>query len=317
MTGLNFQTQTIINQNVDLDSKVKDSKLFEAVDNTLKVKRDFTFEKKYVKAIRKAEGANPEACKVEINFGNLNVNPTSTEKVYCRLDVYLGVEGAEPAIYSNAMAHKGVPFWVEFVVTSTNKSNLASIVENMIKKNHLFMIDKDLIDTSVSGNVLTLTGASEYQRFKNVEICTFAADSDYAEKVAELGSTAITLKNSGKNGFGTYSQITKDLRLPTAANGQWSHVRQSETPVVGAVYNQYIIEYCAPASNGGMQYVGQHGNSHTTHVFWVKRESAETAGALVTAWETALNSIDPDGGTLTPENVAPTVEERLSELEKA
>ena len=190
----------------------------------------------------------------------------------------------------------------------------------MIKSNNLFQVDKDLIKVTVDedANTLTLEGATEYQRFRNIEISVFDAISDDAEKVASLkdGDFA-TGYVYGKNSFGTYSQIIKDLRLPTMENTQWTHVRQAETPIVGAIYNQYIIEYAAPASNEGLACVGQKLESHTTHVFWVKRESADTAGALVTAWENALLAIDPDGGTVNAENLAPTVEERLSELEKA
>jgi hypothetical protein len=105
------------------------------------------------------------------------------------------------------------------------------------------------------------------------------------------------LEERGENSFGTYSQIVKDLRLPTAANYQWTHVRQVETPIIGAIYNQYIIEYCAPAVNDGLHAVGQRMDSHTTHVFWVNQEIAKE-------WETALAVIDPDGGALDTENVA-------------
>ena len=44
MAGLNFQTQTIINSNLDPDSG-KDVKLFKAADGVLRIKRDFDFYK--------------------------------------------------------------------------------------------------------------------------------------------------------------------------------------------------------------------------------------------------------------------------------
>lgn len=76
------------------------------------------------------------------------------------------------------------------------------------------------------------------------------------------------------------------MRLPTAANYQWTHIRQVETPIVGAIYNQYIVEYEAPATNDGLHAVGQRMTSFTTHVFWVKNDST-----LITAWEEALATI--------------------------
>ena len=39
-------------------------------------------------------------------------------------------------------------------------------------------------------------------------------------------------------------------------------------------YKQYIIEYCAPASNEGLAFVGHRGDSWTTHVFWVNQNEA-------------------------------------------
>lgn len=208
-----------------------------------------------------------------------------------------------------------MPFWVEFTVVKGQEAKVAETVANMIKKNHLFLVDKDLLNVEVASNKLTLTGNTEYQRFRKVEVLTFSATADNADVVAELvkkpadgapeaeitahTNAAIKEEERGENSFGTYSQIVKDLRLPTAANYQWTHVRQAETPIVGAIYNQYIIEYCAPAVNDGLHAVGQRMDSHTTHVFWVNQD-------VVSTWETALAVIDPDGGTLTDENLAPT-----------
>ena len=294
--GLNFQTQTIINSNLDLDSSKagKEVALFEVAENALRIKRDFVFAKDdhrgKVLAVRKAEGKEAKPCKATINFSQLGaIDVKEGEKKYCRLDIYLGVEGAEPFIYATPWVQKGRPFWVEFTVTYTNKTTIAKVVADMIKKNHLFQIDKDLIDVTGEGTTLTLTGATEYQRFRKIEVRAFNDTDDDAELVAEIGDTGITLNEPGENAFGTYSQLVKDLRLPTAANYQWSHIRQAETPIVGAIYNQYIIEYAAPATNGGTQFVGHKGTSHTTHVFWVKNDEE-----LITAWEEALNTIDPD-----------------------
>lgn len=308
-TGLNFQTQTIINSNLDPDSSKLNGK---GTDNTylfksgktnidgvevdaLKIKRDFVFVKDCVKAIRKRAGYNAVMCKATIDFANsalLAALKAGGAKTYCRLDIYLGVEGAEPYIYSTPWVQKGMPFWIEFTVKETDKAaTIAKNVADMLKKNHVFLCDKDLINVSVSGSELILEGATEYQRFRKIEISTFDAYDDYANKVAELGPTKtaaidIKLDERGKNSFGTYSQIIKDLRLPTAANYQWTHIRQMETPIVGAIYNQYIVEYEAPATNDGLHAVGQRMTSHTVHVFWVKNDTN-----LISAWETALGTV--------------------------
>ena len=295
MAGLNFQTQTIINSNLDPDSMSlgKEVKLFENKENALRIKRDFVFakddERGKVMAIRKRAGYEAEPCKASIDFAEIaEIQPTAKEpKKYCRLDIYLGVEGAEPFIYATPWVQKGMPFWVEFTVNKCNKDNIAETVADMIKKNHLFLVDKDLLHVEAEGNKLTLTGATEYQRFRNVEVRTFAITDDYAELVGEMSEEApIKLEERGKNAFGTYSQIVKDLRLPTAANYQWTHIRQVETPIVGAIYNQYIIEYCAPSTNEGLGAVGARLESHTTHIFWVKNDEA-----LIGEWEAALSAV--------------------------
>ena len=298
MAGLNFSTQTIINSNLDPDSsnKGKEVKLFgfSEKENALRIKRDFVFAKDdargKVTAIRKAEGYDAIACEASIDFDAIVKAIEFKEgesKKYCRLDIYLGVEGAEPFIYSTPWVQKGMPFWVEFTVAKNAKgADVAAEVAKILEKNHIFLVDKDLIHVEVAGAVMSLVGATEYQRFRNVEVLAFDVDQVYADSVAKLGDAAIELVERGKNAFGTYSQIVKDLRLPTAANYQWTHIRQVETPIVGSIYNQYIIEYCAPSTNEGLGAVGARLESHTTHVFWVKNDAD-----LIAEWEEALGAI--------------------------
>lgn len=289
MAGLNFQTQTIINSNLDPDSG-KGVKLFDAADGVLNIKRDFHFYKDKegygkVCAIRKRAGYEAKLCKAEVDFTNLtSALVPQTGVTYARIDIYLGVEGAEPFIYATPWVQKGMPFWVEFTVKAGDSAaNIAATVAKLIKTNHIFLHDKDLINLTVDGAKLVLEGATEYQRFKKIEISKFAMSDDYSDEVAELGDNNIVLKERGENAFGTYSQIVKDLRLPTGANWQPLHIRKVETPIIDAIYNQYIIEYVAPASNDGLACVGQKLESTTTHVFWVKNDSA-----LISEWETAL-----------------------------
>ena len=313
MAGLNFQTQTIINSNLDPDSG-KGVVLFESkrenVDGVekdiVRVKRDFLFVKDNVDCIRRRNGYEAELCEATIDFTKLtSVVPTDHAVNYLRLDIYLGVEGAEPYIYSTPWYHKGKPFWVEFLAKKGDSAKaLADRLEKTIKSNHVFQVDKDLIKVTNKGEgKLTLEGATEYQRFRKVTLNIFEADADYADVVTELNpnkvvaSDAIALVKFGKNAFGTYSQIVKDLRLPTAANYQWLATRKVEIPIVGAVYNQYIIEYHAPANSHPLSVVGGRLDSHTTHVFWVKNDTE-----LVTAWENALKTlgdiIDSDTNTV-------------------
>ena len=302
MAGLNFQTQTIINSNLDPDSG-KGVVLFESkkenVDGVekdiVRVKRDFIFVKDNVERIVMRHGYAAELCEATIDFTKLtSVVPTNHAVNYLRLDIYIGIEGAEPYIYSTPWYHKGKPFWVEFLAKKDDSAKaLADRLEKTIKSNHIFQVDKDLIKVTNNGaGILTLTGATEYQRFRKVTLNIFEANTDYADEVATMNpnevqaADPIALVKFGKNAFGTYSQIVKDLRLPTAANYQWLATRKVETPIVGAIYNQYIIDYCAPATNEPLAVVGGRMDSHTTHVFWVKNDAA-----LIKEWETALKTI--------------------------
>ena len=315
MAGLNFQTQTIINSNLDPDSgkgvvlfEGKKEKVDGVEKDVLKIKRDFLFVKDNVDCIRRRKGYAAELCEATIDFTKLtSVVPTDHAVNYLRLDIYLGVEGAEPYIYSTPWYHKGKPFWVEFLAKKgDNAKALADRLEKTIKSNHMFQVDKDLIKVSNEGaGKITLTGATEYQRFRKVTLNIFEETADYDDEVATMNpnkvqaADPIALVKFGKNAFGTYSQIIKDLRLPTAANYQWSAIRQVETPIVGAVYNQYIIEYHAPANSHPLSVVGGRLNSHTTHVFWVKNDTD-----LVSAWETALKTV----GTIVDSDTGVAVE---------
>lgn len=300
MAGLNFQTQTIINSNLDPDSgkgvvlfEGKEEKVDGVQKDVLKIKRDFLFVKDNVDCIRRRKGYSAELCEATIDFTKLtSVVPTDHAVNYLRLDIYLGVEGAEPYIYSTPWYHKGKPFWVEFIAKKGDTAKaLADRLEKTIKSNHTFQVDKDLIKVANNGaGKITLTGATEYQRFRKVTINIFEEEAD--DEVAAMNpnkvqtNDPIALVKFGKNAFGTYSQIIKDLRLPTAANYQWSAIRQVETPIVGATYNQYIIEYHAPANSHPLSVVGGRLDSYTTHVFWVKNDAD-----LVSAWETALKTV--------------------------
>ena len=302
MAGLNFQTQTIINSNLDPDSgkgvvlfEGKKEKVDGVEKDVLKIKRDFLFVKDNVDCIRRRKGYAAELCEATIDFTKLtSVVPTDHAVNYLRLDIYLGVDGAEPYIYSTPWYHKGKPFWVEFLAKKgDNAKALADRLEKTIKSNHMFQVDKDLIKVTNDGaGKITLTGATEYQRFRKVTLNIFEETADYDDEVATMNpnkvqaADPIALVKFGKNAFGTYSQIIKDLRLPTAANYQWSAIRQVETPIVGAIYNQYIIEYHAPANSHPLSVVGGRLNSYTTHVFWVKNDAD-----LVSAWETALKKV--------------------------
>lgn len=284
--GLNFQTCTIINTNQDPDSgngvvlfENQTTKVDGVEKEIVKIKRDFTFVKDNIKAVRKTAGKQAKLCKATVDFNSIieDIKPAEGTN-YCRLDIYVEYEGAEPFYGANpTQIRKGIPFWVEFSVNkNATAKTVADAVAKVIKKDQLFLIDKNIVTVTANEGVLTLEGTGEYLRFKTLEIKLFGLDTEYPETVASLeDGVGITVVERGSNSFGTYSQIVKDLRLPTAANYQWTHIRQSETPIVGATYDQFIIEYQDNAVNHGYQAVGERLMSNTLHVFWVKNDLSD------------------------------------------
>jgi hypothetical protein len=85
----------------------------------------------------------------------------------------------------------------------------------------------------------------------------------------------------GHEGFGTFRQITKDLRLPTAANTRWNRIALDETPMPHGKYTEYIIKYCVNRGIMGSDAVGEVTKSLTNHVFYVE-------SAVIDEWEQAL-----------------------------
>ena len=283
----------------------------------IKIKRDKTFETRYISKIYKAIANNPILCEMTVDCDKLLALVT-TKPAHVRLSFYVALEGSEESIYANDWYQKGKPFSIGFDVTATDT---AATIDAKIKKNAekfgVVIYGKKVFDLIDNGdNTLTLKGTHEYQRFKMAAV---AIDDvideqivDYFEDGAETTSEGgvFELVQRGINGFGTYHQLVKDLRLPTAHHTKWLQLKEDEKPVVGAKYNQYIITYCAPSmANPGFTVIGQHNMSVTTHVFWVNQAvDTEFQAALTAAGITpeVVNTVTVDEQTKADTAVAPT-----------
>lgn len=276
------------------------------------------FEKRWVEAIRVAKGHAMELCEAKLDLTKVAKAVTGAQ--VARLYVYVGLEGSEESIYANDWYRKGMPLSVSFPVGTA--AEMAEAIEDTVSRFNVFTKAKKILDVKadVSGETPTLTikGTHEHQRLQKIAVLVEDTTSVMHEEKAVLEwelrkaliaeseskpadyvtKTGVTLVNAGKNGFGTYSQLIKDLRLPTAAHTGWNSVQKDEMPVVGATYDQYIITYYAPSTaNPSFTAVGNRSMSETTHVFWVKSD-------LVTEWEGILSTIDPDAGKLSGDGVS-------------
>lgn len=248
MTGLNFQTETIVNSQ---DLILKEGKFG--------VKFGPNFEDAVIKRIQKTAGSEAVPHKFTITL------PAAADTVkYYSLNLVVNMLGAEPFIYSNAMAKKYIPLNVEFSI-KPNATKIAEAVADVIKKNQLFVIGNPILNVKVESEKLVIETAEEFQRIKKCELL------DITDETAPVAAGTITeSETKPADAFGTYSYLVKNLRLPTVENLRWN--AKSEMPVVGAIYDQYIFEVEAPAGNGGLHAVGQRMNSHTIHSFWVKND---------------------------------------------
>ena len=291
----NWTTTTLINEMPFV--KVDGNKL--RIGNKL-------FEKRWVESIRKAEGHDYELCEVTLDMAKVATAVAGAQ--VARLYIYVGLEGSEESIYANDWYRKGMPLSVSFAVGAA--ADMAKAIVDTIGKFNVFTKVKKVLDVKAENTVLTIKGTHEHQRLQKIAVLVENPDSILGEEkpviewalneanyaatkeggaAAYVTKTGVTLVKAGLNGFGTYSQLLKDLRLPTAVHNSWLSVQKDEMPIVGAKYNQYIINYYAPSTaNPSFTAVGNRSMSETTHVFWVHED-------LVSDWETkVIAAIDPD-----------------------
>lgn len=243
--------------------------------NNIEVRRVNKFLGSNVSAMYKRAASDPVIGKAEFTITNPGAG------IY-RLKLYIRLSGSQNSYYSNDFVFKGKPFVYEFKIASnsTAATSVAEEIKRVIDKIQAFYGDK-YIKTEVAGNKLTIHGVDEYQLFTEAKIqkLNTAANNPLTNEVFEDVTEGTITKSV--EGFGTYTHILKDLRLPTIEARKFEAVNQEELPVPGAKYNQYIIEYKVDRGLFGGAAVGQQVTSKTTHVFYV-------LDSLATGFETAL-----------------------------
>lgn len=244
-------------------------KIVKGSDN-IEVRRVNKFLKKNVSAMYKRTASDPVIGKAEFTITNPGVG------IY-RLKLYIRLSGSQNSYYSNDLVFKGKPFVYEFRITSdsTSPTNVAKEIKRVIDKIQAFYGDK-YIRTEVKGDKLIIHGVDEYQLFTEAKIQKLnTATSEVYEDIIE-GTITKSIE-----GFGTYTHILKDLRLPTIEARRFEAVNQEELPIPGMKYNQYTIYYTVGRGLFGGAAVGQQVTSKTTHVFYVLESiAAEFEAAL-------------------------------------
>lgn len=298
-----FTTTNVINSNKDYTTG---KPLWSAQDAALdkpasfNVKRVNKFLGPNVVSIYKAEANDPEMAKVTIDLSQINGKDGESY----RLSVYIGLtQASQESRYANDLILKGKPFTVDFVW----KTSAADVAKNLVKiidKYAVMVYGEKLLNVSYSGAYLTIEAVNEYQRFRKVNIEKFDKDAYFGrgeynavrtlEDLSEQASNAAltgTVEGYfvGKEGFGTYSYLLHNLRIPTAMRTRAFGVNLDENPIIGALYNQYTIHYCTDRGVLGTNAVGDTVKSVTTHVFYVNQNVASE-------FEEALTKIAPTEG---------------------
>ena len=298
-----FTTTNVINSNKDYTTgkplwSVQEAALDKPA--SLNVKRVSKFLGPNVVSIYKAEANDPEMAKVTLDLSQIGGKDGESY----RLSVYIGLtQASQESRYANDLILKGKPFTVDFVW----KTSAAEVAKNLVKiidKYAVMVYGEKLLNVSYSGTYLTIEAVNEYQRFRKVNIEKFDKDAYFGrgeynavrtlEDLDEQTSNAAltgTVEGYfvGKEGFGTYSYLLHNLRIPTAMRTRAFGVNLDENPIIGAKYNQYTIHYCTNRGVLGTNAVGDTVKSVTTHVFYVNQ-------SVASEFEEALTKIAPEKG---------------------
>ena len=275
----NFTTQTVVNELLPAAGKCEGFGLIataKGADTAVRLSRGLDLNLDGIKAVYVNEGYEPEYCSAEIDLSGLTI---AKGDIY-RIALYIQLTGSENSYYANALTEKGKPLFIEAKAKTTAAADLAETFVNNAKKYELLVFEKELLAFENDGAKITVTGLDEHQVLTACEVQKLVQDEtavlgtspmhpDLFETVIE---TEDCVKARGKEGFGTYSQMIKDLRLPTAWHTRWDAPLADEMPVPGVIYDQVTIHYCQHRGVIGGAAVGQLTDSLTKHVFYVAHD---------------------------------------------
>ena len=302
-----FTTTNVINSNYD-STTGKAKFTYQAADakkpasfNVLRVNK---FLLPNIVAVYKAKARNAENAKVTFDF---SLVPSPAKGEIYRLHIYMGLsQASQSSLFANDLQWKGKPFSIDFV-WGEKASDTVKKLEDTIKKYSAMVYNKKLLNVTSNDKFLTIEATDEYQRFKFANIEKFDAAAyhgmgeynvvrslaDLEEKATNAAVTATQEGYfKGVEGFGTYSFLLHNLRIPTSSRTRWEALNQDETPVVGAKYDQYTIYYCTNRGILGNNAVGDVVKSMTTHVFYVRQDLNPESQAG--AFETELKKLVGD-----------------------
>lgn len=273
------------------------------------IKRIGNFKKANVESIHHTTGSEAELAAVCMDLTNV----VTKDKKY-RLNMYIGLtQGSADSRYANDLYHKGKAFSIDFEGLATAAETVAKLAD-VLKKYEIFVYGDKQLNVYSSGALLALEAVNEYQRFVRVNIEELNASAyfemgDYKvikslddikkdmanhDAVVKAGAPVAEGLFVGKEGFGTYSYLLHNLRLPTAARYGAFAWNKEESPVPGVVYDEYVIRYCVNRGELGLNAVGDTVKSVTTHVIYVPSALSTTVKAALGKIGTVVDTVKPD-----------------------
>ena len=311
-----FTTTNVLNSLKDLTTgkdlivtqKLNKEGVLEDLKDEIIIKRIGNFKKANVESIHHTAGSEAELAAVCMDLTNV----VSNGKKY-RLNMYIGLtQGSADSRYANDLYHKGKAFSIDFDGLATAAETVAKLADVLKKYDILVYGDKQL-NVYSSGSLLALEAVNEYQRFVRVNIeelnaSAYSEMGDYKvikslddikkdmashDAVVKAGVPVKEGLFVGKEGFGTYSYLLHNLRLPTAARYGAFAWNKEESPVPGVVYDEYVIRYCVNRGELGLNAVGDTVKSVTTHVIYVPSALSETVKTALGKVGTVVETVKP------------------------
>lgn len=248
-------------------------------EKSFTVNRNVKFFKDNVTSITKAKWSLPELAELEIDFAE-----AALEAGQYRLYLYIRSIGNADPFYANDFIYKGRPLYIEFKAKGTPATDAENFKKTANKWIKLLYGNGDFVKVTQEGTVVTVKATDEYQKFFAAEIqkydsqalvwakdgafvTLFSSDKDSEAYDADV----FEVTKAGKPGFGTYVQLTKDLRLPTNANTRYFRDQEDAMPLVTGKYWQYVVTQCTERPEmQGTSVLGQYNKSITTHVIFVE-----------------------------------------------
>ena len=292
----------IVTQKLNKEGELEDLK------DEIIIKRIGNFKKANVESIHHTSGSEAELAAVCMDFTNV----VSNGKKY-RLNMYIGLtQGSADSRYANDLYHKGKAFSIDFDGLATAAETVAKLAD-VLKKYDIFVYGDKQLNVYSSGALLALEAVNEYQRFVRVNIEELNASAyfemgDYKvikslddikkdmarhDAVVKDGKPVKEGLFVGKEGFGTYSYLLHNLRLPTAARYGAFAWNKEESPVPGVVYDEYVIRYCVNRGELGLNAVGDTVKSVTTHVIYVPSALSATVKTALDKVGTVVETVKP------------------------